>query len=50
MNIFQLVFNIAIFLAAAWFCLPIILALIGMFLPFIGAAIVILVVLGILFK
>lgn len=50
MNIFQSVFNLAIFLVAAWFIVPIVFSLAVAFLPFIGAAIVIFVVIAIIFK
>ena len=50
MNIFQVVFNLALLLVAAFMFLPIIFSLVVAFLPFIGAAIAILVVIAIIFK
>lgn len=50
MNIFEAVFNLALLLFAAWFILPMVFSLVVMFLPFIGVAIAILVVVAIIFK
>lgn len=50
MNMFQLIFNIAMLLAVAWFVVPILLSLVAMFLPFIGVAVAILIIMAIILR
>ena len=48
MNIFQLVFNIAILLFLASIAIPVVLGIAGALLPFIGVAVVIVIVFAVL--
>jgi hypothetical protein len=50
MNIFQVVFNLALLILGAWMFLSVIIPLAVAFLPFIGAATAILVVIAIFLK
>ncbi len=50
MKLIELIFALAIFLAIASILVPVIFSLIGMLLPFIGAAIVIVIIVALIAK
>lgn len=50
MNIFEMIFSLALFLAIAWIVVPLFFSIAVMLLPFIGVAIVIVAVIAIMAK